>query len=49
MVHAFVRSIGKEREPWINVELAANITFAGIFAHILAMNDGAAVTVPHIR
>ena len=49
LVHEFVRSIVEEREPWINVELAANITGAGICAHISAQNGGAAVTVPHIR
>lgn len=48
LVHEFVRSIIEEREPWINVELAANITGAGICAHTSAMNNGAAVTVPHI-
>lgn len=49
LVHEFVRSIVEEREPWINVELAANITGAGICAHISAQNGGAAVTVPHIK
>lgn len=49
LVHEFVRSIIEEREPSINVELAANITGAGICAHISAMNNGAAVTVPHIK
>ena len=49
LVHEFVRSVIEEREPWINVELGANITAAGICAHESAMHDGAAVTVPHIR
>ena len=49
LVHEFVRSIIEEREPWINVELAANITAAGLCAHESAMNNGASVTVPHIR
>ena len=49
LVHEFVRSIVEEREPWINVEMAANITGAGICAHISAQNGGAAVTVPHIK
>lgn len=49
LVHEFVRSIIEERDPWINVELGANITGAGICAHISAMNNGAATTVPHIK
>lgn len=49
LVHEFVRSIIEEREPWINVELAANITGAGICAHTSAMNNGCSVVVPHIR
>ena len=49
LVHEFVRSIIEEREPAINVELAANITGAGICAHESAMHDGISVMVPHIR
>ncbi len=48
LVHEFVRSIVEEREPWINVELAANITGAGICAHTSAMHGGETVLVPHI-
>lgn len=49
LVHEFVRSIMEEREPWINVQLGANITAAGICAHTSAMNGGAAIVVPDIR
>ena len=49
LVHEFVRSIIEEREPWINVEMAANITGAGICAHTSAMNGGIGIMVPHIR
>lgn len=49
LVHEFVRSIIEQREPRINVELGANITGAGICAHISALTGGAAVTVPQIR
>lgn len=49
LVHEFICSILEEREPWINLELAANITGAGVCSHISALNGGAAVAVPHIR
>ena len=49
LVHEFVRSIIEEREPWINVELGANITAAGICAHESAMHEGISVVVPHIK
>lgn len=49
LVHEYVRSIIEEREPWINVELGANITAAGLCAHESAMHDGASVTVPRIK
>ena len=49
LVHEFVRSIIEEREPWINVELGANITAAGLCAHESAMHNGASVVVPHIK
>lgn len=48
LVHEFVRSIIEEREPWINVGLAANITAAGLCAHESAMHEGASVIVPRI-
>ena len=48
LVHEFVCSIIEEREPWISLELAANITAAGVCSHISALNDGAAVVVPYI-
>lgn len=48
LVHEFIRSIVEEREPWIDVELAANITAAGICAHESAMKGGMPVEVPHI-
>ncbi len=46
LVHEFVSSIIEERKPYIDEVLGANITAAGICAHISAMNDGAAVEVP---
>ncbi len=48
LVHEFIRSIIEEREPWIGVELGANITAAGICAHESAMRGGEAVEVPYI-
>lgn len=48
LVNEFIRSIIDEREPWIGVELGANITAAGICAHESAMHGGAAVEVPVI-
>ena len=46
LVHEFVMSIIEERKPWIDEVLGANITAAGICAHISAMNDGKEVIVP---
>lgn len=36
----------KERKPWIDEILGANITAAGICAHESAMKNGKAVIVP---
>ena len=46
MVHEFVRSIIECRKAWINEELAANITAAGICAHESALRDGEWITIP---
>jgi len=46
LVHEFVMSIVENRKPWIDEVLGANITAAGICAHLSAMADGEAVTVP---
>jgi predicted dehydrogenase len=46
LVHEFVMSIIEERKPFIDEVLGANITAAGICAHISAMKDGEFVEVP---
>lgn len=46
LVNEFIRSILEEREPWIDLYTAANITAAGICAHESAMQDGREVIVP---
>ena len=46
LVHEFVTSILENRKPWIDEVLGANITAAGLCAHISAMQDGEAVIVP---
>ena len=46
LVHEFVMSIIEERKPWIDEVLGANITAAGLCAHISAMNNGEATIVP---
>ena len=46
LVNEFVRSIVEERKPWIDEVMGANITAAGICAHLSAMRDGEEVTVP---
>ena len=46
LVHEFATSILEGRKPWIDEVLGANITAAGLCAHISAMRDGEAVTVP---
>lgn len=46
LVHEFVMSIIEERKPFIDEVLGANITAAGICAHISAMNDGKVVEIP---
>lgn len=46
LVNEFLLSIVENRKPRIDEELGANITAAGICAHISAMNDGAEVIVP---
>ncbi len=47
LVHEFISSMIEERKPWIDEELGANITAAGICAHESAMKNGEAVTIPH--
>ena len=46
LVHEFISSVRENRKPWIDETLAANITAAGICAHLSAMKGGEAVTVP---
>ncbi len=46
LVHEFAMSILENRKPWIDEVMGANITAAGICAHISAMKDGEAVEVP---
>jgi len=46
LVHEFVRSIIEDREPAIDEHLGANITAAGICAHLSAMKDGELVKIP---
>ncbi|MBR4750042.1 MAG: Gfo/Idh/MocA family oxidoreductase [Abditibacteriota bacterium] len=46
LVNEFVMSIVEGRKPWIDEVLGANITAAGICAHLSALRDGAEVTVP---
>ena len=46
LVHEFVMSIIENRRPAIDENLAANITGAGVCAHISAMKDGENVIIP---
>jgi len=46
LVHEFVTSILEGRKPWIDEVLGANITAAGLCAHISAMQNGKEVLVP---
>ena len=46
LVHEFVSSILEDRKPWIDEVLGANITAAGICAHLSAMQDGREIIVP---
>lgn len=46
LVHEFLSSIKENRKPWIDEVLGANITAAGICAHLSAMQDGKPVEVP---
>lgn len=46
LVHEFVMSILEQRKPWIDEVLGANITAAGICAHLSAMQDGEPVIIP---
>ncbi len=46
LVHEFVMSIVEGRRPRIDEVLGANITAAGICAHLSALRDGEAMTVP---
>ena len=46
LVHEFVSSIIEGRKPWIDEELAGNITAAGICSHESALRDGEWITVP---
>ena len=46
LVHEFVSSILENRKAALDEVLGANITAAGICAHLSAMQDGAEVVVP---
>ena len=46
LVHEFISSILENRKPWIDEVLGANITGAGICAHLSAMQDGKEIRVP---
>ena len=46
LVHEFVMSILEERKPWIDEVLGANITAAGVCAHLSALKDGEPAEVP---
>ena len=46
LVHEFVSSILEQRRPAIDEHLGANITGAGICAHLSALRDGETVEVP---
>lgn len=46
LVNEFVRAIIEDRKPWIDEEMAANITAAGILAHESAMRDGERLIIP---
>ena len=46
LVHEFIMSIIEGRKPAIDENLAANITGAGVCAHISAMKDGEPVYIP---
>ena len=46
LVNEFVMSIIEDRKPWIDEVLGANITAAGVCAHLSAMQGGEAVIVP---
>ena len=49
LVHEFIMSIIEERTPAIDEHLAANITAAGLCAHMSAMMDGEKVVVPEFN
>lgn len=46
LVHEFVMSIVEERKPFIDENLGANITAAGICAHQSALEDGKVIYIP---
>lgn len=46
LVNEFVMSIVENRKPWIDENMGANITAAGICAHMSAMKDGEVVEIP---
>jgi predicted dehydrogenase len=49
LVHEFVRSIVRDRPPYVDAVTAANWTAAGISAHHSAMQEGAEVVIPCFR
>jgi len=46
LVHEFVMSVLEGRKAGVDEDLAANITAAGICAHLSAMQDGECVEIP---
>ena len=46
LCHEFVSSIIEQRKCFVDEDMAANITAAGVCAHISAINSGKAVDVP---
>ena len=46
LVHEFLSSIAENRRPRIDEHMGANITAAGLCAHISAMQDGTEIVIP---
>ncbi len=49
LTNEFVAAILQDRQPWINLAVALNLTASGIVAHQSALQDGALMKIPQYK
>jgi hypothetical protein len=49
LTHEFVAAILQDRQPWMNLAVALNLTVSGIVAHQSALKDGELMKIPQYQ